>query len=73
MILGRVGRGIVTSPLGFKICTARIASIASGGSPSPPGGIVNGLAAPDLSSGEPASSDLSSSDRPVAEGSTVVG
>jgi len=32
MTRGRLGRGIVTSPLGFKICTARIASIANGGS-----------------------------------------
>ena len=30
----RSGRGMVTSPLGFRICTARIASIANGGSSS---------------------------------------
>ena len=28
------GRGMVTSPLGFRICTARIASMANGGSSS---------------------------------------
>src|SRR5690606_2450231 len=35
----RGGRGIVTSPLGFKICTARNASIANGGSSSSRDGV----------------------------------
>src|SRR5690606_19322112 len=41
MIRGRIGRGMVTAPLGLSICTARIAYVALGGSSSPPAGTDN--------------------------------